>query len=123
MANGVSVEIYSIGGGLKGELCDAVYETLQKEFGVEAGQVRGNRALVSVTIFLVFLGCCQIPEFGPRRIRNERQNLPLVVNNFRPIAVDITFHNLSFVCSIEGGTVYYAGKSRQVHADRHLRLH
>mmetsp|Transcript_12563 Transcript_12563/g.12387 ORF Transcript_12563/g.12387 Transcript_12563/m.12387 type:complete len:114 (+) Transcript_12563:65-406(+) len=38
VANGVSVEIYSIGGGLKGELCDAVYETLQKEFGVEAGQ-------------------------------------------------------------------------------------
>ncbi|EER14800.1 Macrophage migration inhibitory factor, putative [Perkinsus marinus ATCC 50983] len=38
VADGVSVEIYSIGGGLKGKMCDAIYETLHTEFGVEAAQ-------------------------------------------------------------------------------------
>ncbi|KAF4660166.1 hypothetical protein FOL47_007274 [Perkinsus chesapeaki] len=35
-AGGVSVEIYSIGGGLKGTLCDGVYDTLEKEYGIKS---------------------------------------------------------------------------------------
>lgn len=64
MADGVSVEIYSIGGGLKGKMCDAIYETLHTEFGVEAAQVR--RVSSAALRLFVPSGRGEVPQSGSR---------------------------------------------------------